>query len=141
MRWVLLLAGSALLVWMPLSGFYRLHVVSSWPFAQTYLIIGDSVIYLNISREMPWQVQRGVSVRFEPIAARMFDHWWFPSYDAERDVEWTNDEFFIPIWLASAMCLAWPVTSLIVAQRKHRLRGFEVKSAESVKPLPAEAAP
>ncbi len=34
----------------------------------------------------------------------------------------------IPLWLLAAVCLAWPITSFIVARRRRRGRGFEVRT-------------
>jgi hypothetical protein len=34
----------------------------------------------------------------------------------------------IPLWLLAFLCLAWPVTSFVVARRRRRTRGFEVEA-------------
>src|SRR5690606_17996222 len=35
-------------------------------------------------------------------------------------------QFLIPLWLLSAVCLAWPGTSFLLAARHRGKRGFEV---------------
>jgi hypothetical protein len=32
----------------------------------------------------------------------------------------------LPLWLLAAICLAWPVTSFILARRRHK-RGFPIE--------------
>ena len=34
----------------------------------------------------------------------------------------------IPLWLLAFLCLAWPVTSFVIARRRRRTRGFEVEA-------------
>lgn len=36
-----------------------------------------------------------------------------------------------PVWLLAAICVAWPVTSFIVAWRRRKGRGFAVEAAQS----------
>ena len=35
----------------------------------------------------------------------------------------------VPLWLLAAICLVWPVTSLLLARRRRKGRGFEVEVA------------
>lgn len=37
-------------------------------------------------------------------------------------------EIRVPLWIVSFLCLAWPVTSFIVARRGRKGRGFEVEA-------------
>ena len=37
----------------------------------------------------------------------------------------------LPNWLLAAVCLAWPVTSFLIARRRRRGRGFAVEAAAS----------
>ncbi len=45
-------------------------------------------------------------------------------------IAWQTD-VSVPLWLLAAVCLAWPVTSFIVARRRRRGRGFEVQAEVS----------
>ena len=40
----------------------------------------------------------------------------------------------IPLWLLAAICLAWPVTSLLLARRRRKGRGFAVEPAADAAP-------
>ena len=48
----------------------------------------------------------------------------------------------MPLWLLAAICLAWPVTSLLLARRRRKGRGFavEAKAAGSTPLPPGEVA-
>jgi hypothetical protein len=39
--------------------------------------------------------------------------------------------FSIPLWLLAVLCLAWPVTSFVIARRRRGTRGFEVEAVDS----------
>jgi hypothetical protein len=56
-----------------------------------------------------------------------------------QDLDATHDLTFLwlPLWLLAFLCLAWPVTSFLIARRKRKGRGFEVEAkAASSTPLP-----
>ena len=56
--------------------------------------------------------------------------------------EWVNTVFSIPLWLPTLLCLAWPVTSFIIARCRRKGRGFavEARTAGST-PLPPGEVP
>src|SRR5688572_174477 len=40
----------------------------------------------------------------------------------------------LPLWLLAAICLVWPVTSLLLARRRRKGRGFTVEAAGAAAP-------
>ena len=73
-----------------------------------------------------WNTQtQGFGVRFRANDAL---------FDIERYIgpDWglVNSWLTIPLWLLAAVCLAWPVTSLILHRRRQK-RGFPVESKAS----------
>jgi hypothetical protein len=54
---------------------------------------------------------------------RPYSVWYF-------DPQFRVTEVSLPLWLLAAICLAWPVTSFILARRK-RKRGFPVEPKPS----------
>ena len=40
----------------------------------------------------------------------------------------------IPLWLLAFLCLAWPVTSFVIARRRRGTRGFEVEPSQRTEP-------
>ena len=76
----------------------------------------------------------GVTIHLASPTGRRFQaglepHWqawgtkavWLPSVRSDFIV------FTFPIWLLAAICLAWPVTSLLLARRRRKGRGFEIE--------------
>ena len=55
---------------------------------------------------------------------------------SDRLVGFRDTLVTIPLWLLVVICLAWPVTSFIVARRRGKGRGFEVeaKAGDAVSP-------
>lgn len=132
-RVLLFLLGVALLVWIPASFVFvvRLQLPSPAGHAGFHSVDGDMVLWhVTPSSRSPWV---GVQARgwWDSYSGDLFAHrqreralWphaWKVPLSTTRVVH-----IIIPLWLLAAVCLAWPVTSFIVARRRRRGRGFEV---------------
>ena len=54
----------------------------------------------------------------------------------------TRTDTLVPLWLLAFLCLAWPVTSLLLARRRRKGRGFAVEpAADAVPPAIDNIAP
>ena len=125
---MLLTAGLLCTFWLPVSWFYR-----AWGFAESMGIwVGAGDGWLG-------------AVHVPSNMRSFFGSPYSDAYGFERrsgDIEWSrvfrphvefDDQAIaglifitIPIWLLAAICLAWPVTSFVIARRRH-WRGFPVE--------------
>ena len=103
-----------MLLWLPVSWVYSVWLISPWPGDHARFVFGDGVLWINIVTQAPEpSLNNPMQLAVHRITER-------GSLDATRNA-------VIPLWLLAAVCLAWPVTSLLV-QRRRRGRGFEVEA-------------
>jgi hypothetical protein len=125
-----LIAGVVLLAWTPISFLYVASIEYS---ASSTKGLGtkDGAIWLFDGPSVFWQT--GWEWRFEgntEFQSRAL----LPFY--ERDPVVGGRLLVIPLWLLAFLCLAWPVTSFILARRKPK-RGFPIEpktGGEAVSP-------
>ena len=70
----------------------------------------DDQVSLNVYR--PYQVQ--LATFWAPSAVNVRNGW----------------HVVIPLWLLAVLCLAWPVTSFVIARRRRGTRGFDVEPSQ-----------
>jgi hypothetical protein len=90
-----------------------------------FLPEGTCVIWLTPDRD--W-LDDGFAFQFldDPPPWHVFEHVGHPLAPTYEVIGTDNTFYTIPLWLLSAICLAWPVTSFILARRKPK-RGFPVE--------------
>src|SRR5688572_19038354 len=121
LRVLLLGLGIVLCVWLPLS-----YVFSGWltlPGAHSALIISswDGLAQVYVRWDSPSRLSpsagMGINTSYEQgFRPRTHPTWrhFEPGFLQPN----TETYVFLPIWLLAAICLAWPVTSLLLALRR-----------------------
>lgn len=137
-RGALAALGVGLLLWLPASFFVAVaaHVPVPGGDARGHCAYGA----LNVSRHSWTVIGRRIAVwdvnpAYE-VAAGMTRDALFPRIHRERShpfgvTDYTTRgtvQVTIPLWLLAALCLAWPVTSILLRRRRRR-RGFPVEAA------------
>ena len=127
-RGLLMAIGLLLLLWLPASWFYWAGVAS--PLLRTGVSSGNGGVKVALVFELPAE-EYGPSAwaqRAPPRAMVGEEIWLLPQYEhvARPNIDMVVAE--LPLWLLAFICLAWPVTSFIVARRRHKARGFEVET-------------
>src|SRR5687767_2580894 len=110
-RTLFLLAGLCTVAWLPLS--FGFLIVLDWgTFVQSY----DGCLYIRLSDYSPELYVRWPQVRFERSPGSLF---WGSIYPVvarqHRHVGPDYTAAVIPLWLLAFLCLAWPVTSFVIA--------------------------
>jgi hypothetical protein len=127
LRIVLLLVGIALLVWWPISWRHLTLVMSPYPGDGFTALVHEGVIHLHVTRrverEFKFRIDNTYLVWTEVVRPSAWPSWYF-----ERMSHGSLSIIFIPLWLLAAVCLAWPVTSLLLARRRGKGRGFAVEA-------------
>src|SRR5687767_1174780 len=130
------------LVWIP-SFRFGAHLISPVPGSYSIIDIAHGSVAVGIADDHPWH-RRGnfdASIHRLPPTYYGTQHLWptmwqFSVTNETGGARIIQHRVTIPLWLLAAVCLAWPVTSFIVARRRRRRsRGFEVGAAGST-PLP-----
>jgi hypothetical protein len=144
----LLITGVLLLLGVFVSQRLALQVASSWPdggieaVAQLgYLRIS----YVDTSDDLPlrdnYVVFSGPTRRFKWDRA-LVPNWRTARWSSNGPEDWTTFyDLDVPLWLLSVICLAWPVTSLLLARRRRKGRGFAVEPAADAAPPPIDPPP
>lgn len=130
MRWALLALGVGLLLWLPVS--LSCVLVASKTFARS----SGTIVVLNGCAAFSW-VETPESMRMPTSPT-----WGWQNEPNEHPVQWPSalwphydvdgppwrpvHQIRLPLWLLAAICLAWPVTSFIIARRR-RKRGFVIE--------------
>jgi hypothetical protein len=65
--------------------------------------------------------------------AKIREHALWPWWRSNK-VSIAEDDLSIPLWLLATICLAWPVTALLLARRRRKGRGFAVEPASGAAP-------
>ena len=135
----LFVVGALVLVWLPISFYYWVFAWSpQWMREEvdTNLTIADGaavVVYPDVWYDPPdslWIEKRVRTV--DPDGNFLSPS--FTTVDLRIAANATVTTVSvatvsIPLWLLAAICLAWPVTSLLLARRRGKGRGFEVEVA------------
>src|SRR5688572_5979491 len=123
--------GLLMLLWLPVSWVYSVWLISPWPGDHARFVFGDGVLWINIVTQAPEpSLNNPMQLAVHRITERgSLDDALLPSF---QHIEWpefsvATRNAVIPLWLLAAVCLAWPVTSLLV-RRRRRGRGFEVEA-------------
>ena len=136
----LLCFAIAVVLWFPASWFYIAGYSSQWPLEGCYIrSTGGAAMLTVVTRwvDPPAGVVTGPYLSrstFEPKSFSRHAAW--PDFEVSHGV-WCSETYLsIPLWLLALICLAWPVTSFILARRKPK-RGFPVEpkaGGEAVSP-------
>jgi hypothetical protein len=120
-----LVAGIVLLLWWPLSYVARPYFDIGWPWPKTGVALVDGRLFAvanetPLSSPRPWYNLGLLPDReVAPETSQLRPEW----------VNWSDPQRLrvlasIPFWLLASLCLAWPVTSFVIARRRRRGRGF-----------------
>jgi hypothetical protein len=141
----LVLVGVALLFWLPISYFFMAGAYSPWPRACGFSSTHGAVYFychyemplppgVTVTSRIPYPTTPNADFRstkdflhFEPFLIPRDA--WIPRFD--RLSVWNVAVLRIPLWLLAVVCLAWPVTSFVIARRRRGTRGFEVQTEVS----------
>jgi hypothetical protein len=128
LRALLVLVAAILLAWLPVSFFVYTYVMFSW-------FLGASVSSGSV---WVWQQKGPTPYMYEPeflsyeaASENSLEAAALPAYE-RRQVMTTlgpreDVDLRLPLWLLAAICLAWPVTSLLLTRRRRKGRGFEIE--------------
>jgi hypothetical protein len=144
LRILLAAAGLALLLWMPLSARIALELSRTHPSANqwyTLWIGGGQIIASDASMGLPPSLPGAWRMRLltgreaaggVPLWEPAWRRWLLPGTSSVSfflpggfSQPYTWRALAVPLWLPALLCLAWPLTSLLLARRR-RGRGFEV---------------
>ena len=122
LRYLLLIAGSIVLVWIPVSYIVYSECELSSEHRSGWIRVHNATLMIEILRRpYAWDDQVSLNV-YRPYQVQLAT-FWAPSAVNLR-YGW---HVVIPLWLLAFLCLAWPVTSFLLARRR-RGRGFPVES-------------
>jgi hypothetical protein len=140
LRVLLLVLGLSMLFWLPLSCFFVAGLTSPWPSSGLVIYTGEGLIGAAVYKEESTMSPSGVQARLTPITWGLANNWFLPGIDHTQG-SWVEQGQFtpsrlrvpstthirFPLYLLAAICLAWPVTSLLLARRTRKGRGFEIE--------------
>ena len=133
-RVLLLLVGLALLVWLPVSFFVYTYLTWSWHLGSS---VSSGCVWVwqekgsNIYDPYPPEI-----ISFDSATDNSLRSALLPAYERGQILTLKDGarealDVRFPLWLLAAICLAWPVTSLLLARRRRKGRGFEVEVASA----------
>ena len=122
----LFVVALALVLWIPVSFMYHAWCVLPPTAANSIGFISErGAVFFYVVPDsfagadgVHWGVEEGLSLLFaesDPFLPRV-------KTDQESILA------TVPLWLLAFLCLAWPVTSFVIARRRRRTRGFEVEA-------------
>src|SRR5688572_8499479 len=140
----LLVLGTIIFLWLPISYYYIAAVeTSQWPSGVSVYStegVATAVVSLDSSAQS-LDFNAGVQgISWEHGANSLWPSF---GYDPEYTVDTgdavpsfltvpANVHVSSPLWLLAVVCLAWPVTSLLVRRRRGRGFAVEAKAARPV---------
>jgi hypothetical protein len=127
---MLFVVGTLFVLWLPAS--YVICLGGKTP------LLESSHAYLRIERGTVTFACNRTPIRFA-LRYSELDAFWVSDlrYEApgafyvareQYGPEWISYVVRLPLWLLCAICLAWPVTSFVIARRRRKGRGFEVEA-------------
>ena len=133
LRVLLAVAGIVVLVWLPVSCGYGALAAAHVAAGEIGVFSCDGLAEARCVTEDPLYEEpkaRVFRLRQDPTQGVVVYHF--------TDFLWPKVSLIggfvtFPLWLLSLLCLAWPVTSFLLARRKRR-RGFEVEPATGGNP-------
>src|SRR5688572_16630739 len=137
LRLLLLIVGISMMVWYPFSWRYVVGVGSTWP--KDRILVGSSYGNATLTNfQSAGGTKEGVTFEYRrldrPTSPTSL---WVPSYthiDNMRAWGFAYTAYTLPLWLLASLCLAWPVTSFILARWRGKGRGFAVEPAADATP-------
>ena len=150
LRVLLFLVGLLVLLWLPASFVFIFTAIASLPGIDASLFtcrgqLGvrwyDSDVPVSVYGQS-WDVSIDSQILPVPWRLALWPQHQTLDYTMSHYGRFTEHIVSIPLWLLATLCLAWPVTSFIIARRR-RGRGFEVeaKGAPLSTPLPPGEVP
>ena len=145
-RTTLLVVGLVLTLWVPFSFFYEVWLLSPVPGSQTEVCVVNGIADLQFIEDDPQLRLPSVRFRFTPAFRDFRQEYLWPRYLRDRWLNRTGAPITtlwvsFPLWYLPALCLAWPVTSFILARRRRKGRGFEVEAKPGAAVPPPESPP
>ena len=120
-RGVLLAAAALLLVLSAISFFIEVSLAPPWPLRRSLLVLENGSAWLHVR---PNETS-GPGVTLGRAGGLIMSDAIVPTVSEMTRPAGTTTFYSFPLWLLAAACLAWPVTSLVIARRRHK-RGFPV---------------
>jgi hypothetical protein len=124
LRTAIFVLGIALVIWIPASFYCHAWCMLRFSREHSVTFISEKGAVLGARNSVwfyddPARAWAGISRADSSIYLAMNAFWPVAPY-------WTP-AVSIPLWLLAAICLAWPVTSLLLARRRRKGRGFGVE--------------
>ena len=129
----LLVVGVVLLLWWSVSYLFAVKVSSPWSFYKTVVELSEGLLVVAAPARGDSQALVAiarVSYSLSPSGAALYPTWGTNQYLSNAGVA-SVTWIAVPLWLLAFLCLAWPVTSFILARRRRKGRGFEVQTADT----------
>jgi hypothetical protein len=123
LRLFLVVCGLGLLAWIPVSLAYRVEVVSGRPHGLWIFQVGHGGVTMRHLHSDHLFQEIGPYSEIVNVGTLPWQLSLMPYKSSTR----VSTRVELPLWLLAAVCLAWPVTSLLV-RRRRRGRGFEVEA-------------
>jgi hypothetical protein len=134
---VLLLLGSFALLALLLDCFLSPAVFATWAGDEFILEVSEGGLWLGW-QGAPFPLASSLNTELRshwPELSFALPVWSFHSNAAGYWSYWVC----APMWMISLICLAWPVSSFIIARRRHK-RGFPVVAPLPMGEVPSEPA-
>jgi hypothetical protein len=145
LRVLLFLLAIGLLGCIPLNNYVAARWTSRWPPERVIVTWASAAI------EISWLEEVSPNIPLDPagleIESGPASYGLLPKYSARPFFErftvsgWASTTLHLPLWLLAAICLAWPVTSLLLARRRRKGRGFAVEPAADAAPPAIDTPP
>ena len=137
----LFLIGFSSLAWLPVSFRFRVTLEALEPV--TFLVQSQSgCVEAHLYERDARPGIDGWALRLERNWDPRVQAWWpfAGKMDTTYDIYiWRGGFVVVPLWLVAFLCLAWPVTSFILARRRRKGRGFEVEARAGAAVPPPES--
>src|SRR5688572_13440184 len=125
----LFLIGSLITLCLPASMFAGAMLAYRWADAEAGLILHPGTIRFIYQAPQLIRTQPGLTAKW--YDSRLVESGWraalWPTFHNASQGPDRLYLFSMPLWLLAFLCLAWPVTSFLLARRR-RGRGFPVEA-------------
>lgn len=131
LRLVLFAVGVAILAWLPISFLYLVWFESPRPGSLSEIGVVNGFAIFMFTEDNPLYRTNSYDLRFSRASRAFGDDYLGISLGRDALPDATGApvamiDVTVPLWLLAALCFAWPVTSFIIARRRHK-RGFPIE--------------
>lgn len=128
----LLALGVAVLLWLPISFWFWTSIYSMYPIKGIGVMISEGSFNVNLYEQAGFIEDWGIVISKRPQdAPREFAHCLLPDWSI-AEPPYVRHWVGIPLWIVAALCLAWPVASLVI-HRRRLPRGFPVEPPQDAR--------